>query len=80
MASRTWPKPSANAPVERRLRSRPPRRTAIITSNRRWKERRPLFVGDLMASAAMDRLTHDSHAVVIEGRVDRNPPGATRAG
>ena len=39
----------------------------------------PLFLDELMASAAMDRLLHHSHVVVIEGHSFRNPPGAKKA-
>ena len=35
----------------------------------------PLFLDDLMASAAMDRLLHHSHVITLEGTSFRNPPG-----
>jgi len=47
----------------------------IITSNRELDEWYPLFIDDLIASAAMDRLLHHSHVVVMEGHSFRNPPG-----
>ena len=47
----------------------------IATSNRDLEEWYPLFLDDLMASAAMDRLLHHSHVVVMEGHSYRNPPG-----
>ncbi len=46
----------------------------VITSNRALDEWYPLFMDDLMASAAMDRLLHHSHTVVMEGHSFRNPP------
>ena len=54
-------------------------RSTHVTSNRALEEWYPLFPDDLMASAAMDRLLHHSHAVVIEGHSYRNPPGVKRA-
>lgn len=41
--------------------------------------RYPLFLDDPMASAAMDRLMHHAHVVVIEGHSYRNPPGRKAA-
>ena len=46
----------------------------IITSNRALEEWYPLFLDDLMASAAMDRLLHHSHVVIMDGDSYRNPP------
>ena len=40
--------------------------------------RYPLFLDDLMASAAMDRLLHHAHVVVIECHSYRNPPGGRK--
>ena len=51
----------------------------IVTSNRALEEWYPLFRDDLMASAAMDRLLHHSHVVVMEGHSYRNPPGQKKA-
>ena len=39
----------------------------IITSNRAFEEWGEIFSNDLLASAALDRLTHHSHAIVIRG-------------
>ncbi len=51
----------------------------IATSNRALEEWYPLFLDDLMASAAMDRLLHHSHVVVMEGDSYRNPPPKKKA-
>jgi DNA replication protein DnaC len=50
------------------IRRRYERGSMVITSNRAVEEWHPLFLDDLMASAAMDRLLHHSHVVVMEGR------------
>jgi len=39
----------------------------IITSNRAFEEWGEVFANDLLASAALDRLTHHSHTLVIRG-------------
>lgn len=39
----------------------------IITSNRAFEEWGEIFANDLLASAALDRLTHHSHTLVIRG-------------
>lgn len=39
----------------------------IITSNRAFEEWPEVFGNDLLASAALDRLTHHSHTLVIRG-------------
>ena len=62
------------------IRQRYERGAMIVTSNRALEEWYPLFLDDLMASAAMDRLLHHSHVVVIEGHSYRNPPGGRKAG
>ena len=51
----------------------------IVTSNRALEEWYPLFLDDLMASAAMDRLLHHAHVVIMDGHSYRNPPGQKRA-
>jgi DNA replication protein DnaC len=51
----------------------------IVTSNRAIEEWYPLFRDDLMASAAMDRLLHHAHVVVMDGNSFRNPPKAKEA-
>jgi DNA replication protein DnaC len=39
----------------------------IVTSNRAFEEWADVFANDLLASAALDRLTHHSHTLVIQG-------------
>jgi DNA replication protein DnaC len=39
----------------------------VVTSNRALEEWGEVFQDDLLASAALDRLTHHSHTVVIQG-------------
>jgi DNA replication protein DnaC len=39
----------------------------IITSNRAFEEWGEIFNNDLLASAALDRLTHHSHTLIIRG-------------
>jgi DNA replication protein DnaC len=43
------------------------RASLIVTSNRAFAEWPALFGNDLLASAALDRLTHHSHSLVIRG-------------
>jgi hypothetical protein len=52
--------------------------TTIITSNRAIEEWPPMFGNPLLASAAMDRLLHHAHVLVIEGDSYRNPPPTRR--
>ena len=52
----------------------------MLTSNRALEEWYPLFLDDLMASAAMDRLLHHAHTVVMQGNSFRNPPQARSTG
>jgi hypothetical protein len=47
----------------------------IVEMEEEWY---PLFLDDLMASAAMGRLLHHAHVMVLEGHSYRNPPGASR--
>jgi len=61
------------------IRARYEHGSMIVTSNRALEEWYPLFLDDLMASAAMDRLLHHAHVVVMEGHSYRNPPKARRA-
>jgi len=56
------------------IRRRYERGSMIVTSNRALEEWAPLFGDALLASAAMDRLLHHSHVLVIEGKSYRNPP------
>jgi len=62
------------------IRRRYQRSSTIVTSNRALEEWHPLFHDALLASAAMDRLLHGAHVVVIEGDSYRNPPPARRPG
>jgi DNA replication protein DnaC len=57
------------------IRQRYERGSMILTSNRDLDEWPPLFVDELLASAAMDRLLHHAHTVIIEGKSFRNPNG-----
>ena len=61
------------------IRQRYERGAMIVTSNRALQEWYPLFLDDLIASAAMDRLLHHAHVVVMEGHSFRNPPGERKA-
>jgi len=61
------------------IRHRYERGATIITSNRAVEEWFPLFGDPLLASAAMDRLMHHAHVVVMEGDSYRNPPPAKKA-
>lgn len=60
------------------IRQRYERFSTIITSNRDVREWLPLFGDPLLANAAMDRLLHHAHIIVIEGDSYRNPPLAKR--
>jgi DNA replication protein DnaC len=60
------------------IRQRYQRASTIMTSNRALEEWHPLFHDPLLASAAMDRLLHGAHVIVIEGDSFRNPPPARR--
>jgi DNA replication protein DnaC len=61
------------------IRQRYERGSMIVTSNRALEEWYPLFLDDLIASAAMDRLLHHAHVVVMEGHSYRTPPAARQA-
>jgi DNA replication protein DnaC len=43
------------------------RRSLIVTSNRSLSEWAEVFNNDLLASAALDRLTHHTHTLIIQG-------------
>lgn len=43
------------------------RASLIITSNRAFEEWGEIFSSDLLASAALDRLTHHAHTLIIRG-------------
>lgn len=60
------------------IRQRYQRASTIVTSNRAIEEWEPLFGNALLASAAMDRLLHGAHVLVIEGDSYRNPPQTRR--
>jgi len=61
------------------IRARYERGAMVLTSDRAVEEWYPLFRDALMASAAMDRLLHRAHVVVMEGDSYRNPPAGRRA-
>ncbi len=44
------------------------RGSMIITSNRAFEEWAEVFNNDLLASAALDRLTHHTHTLIIRGQ------------
>jgi len=56
------------------IRARYERASTIITSNRDVTELGALFGDPLLAAAAMDRLLHGAHVIVMEGASFRNPP------
>jgi len=60
------------------IRARYEHGSMVVTSNRAIEEWYPLFRDDLMASAAMDRLLHHAHVLVMEGNSYRNPPADGR--
>jgi DNA replication protein DnaC len=43
------------------------RHSIIITSNRAFEEWGEIFANDLLSSAALDRLTHHAHTLIIRG-------------
>jgi DNA replication protein DnaC len=61
------------------------RGSMIITSNRAFEEWAEVFNNDLLASAALDRLTHHTHTLIIRGESYRQrrrreeAPGSTPA-
>jgi DNA replication protein DnaC len=62
------------------IRHRYQRGSIVITSNRDAEELPSIFGEPLLASAAMDRLLHDAHVVVMDGDTYRNPrPGRRRS-
>jgi DNA replication protein DnaC len=50
------------------IRDRYERGSLIITSNRAFEEWSEVFGNDLLASAALDRLTHHCHTLIIRGQ------------
>jgi DNA replication protein DnaC len=55
------------------------RASTIITSNRDIPEWHPLFGDNLLASAAMDRLLHHSHVLVLDGKSYRTSQDRERS-
>lgn len=62
------------------IRGRYEKGSLIVTSNRAMEEWYPLFGDALLASAAMDRLLHHAHVVVMQGDSFRNPPTRNTSG
>ena len=60
------------------IRLRYERSSTIVTSNRALDEFPAIFGDPLLSSAALDRLLHDAHVIVIEGDSYRNPPTQKR--
>lgn len=60
------------------IRQRYERASTILTSNRAVDELPQLFGDALLASAAMDRLLHGAHVLVLDGDSYRNPPPERR--
>ncbi len=56
------------------IRQRYEHASTILTSNRAVDELPPLFGDPLLASAAMDRLLHGAHVLILDGDSFRNPP------
>jgi DNA replication protein DnaC len=56
------------------IRQRYQHGATILTSNRAIDELPALFGDPLLASAAMDRLLHGAHVVILDGDSYRNPP------
>ena len=61
------------------IRQRYERGSIIVSSNRAIDEWGALFKDNLLASAAVDRLLHHAHVVVMEGDTYRNPPVSRRS-
>jgi len=61
------------------IRLRYERGATLVTSNRSAAELGELFGDPLLASAAMDRLLHDAHIVILDGDSYRNPPADRRS-
>jgi DNA replication protein DnaC len=62
------------------IRHRYQRGATMLTSNRAVEELAALFGDPLLASAAMDRLLHEAHVLVLDGDSYRNPPAERRRG
>lgn len=61
------------------IRVRYERGSTVITSNRSDSELGDLFGDPLLTSAAMDRLLHDAHVVILDGESFRNPRSPRRS-
>jgi len=59
--------PQATQDLYEIITERYERGSLIITSNRAFEEWGEIFANDLLASAALDRLTHHAHTLVIRG-------------
>jgi DNA replication protein DnaC len=59
--------PQATQDLYEIIRDRYERGSLIITSNRAFEEWTEVFGNDLLASAALDRLTHHCHTLIIRG-------------
>jgi DNA replication protein DnaC len=70
--------PEESADLYEVIRMRYQRGAIALTSNRAVEEFGGLFGDSLLASAAMDRLLHDAHVLVLEGDSYRNPPPGRR--
>jgi len=56
------------------IRQRYEHAATVLTSNRAVDELPALFGDALLASAAMDRLLHNAHVLILDGDSYRNPP------
>ncbi len=56
------------------VRHRYERSSTIFTSNRSVEEWGTIFCDDLLASAAVDRILHNPHVLIMDGDTYRNPP------
>ena len=60
------------------IRQRYEHGATVLTSNRAVHEMPQLFGDALLASAAMDRLLHGAHVLILDGDSYRNPPSERR--
>lgn len=60
------------------IRQRYERGSTIFTSNRALEEWLPLFGDPLLASAALDRILHHAHVIIIEGKSYRTSSATKR--
>lgn len=70
--------PDETSDIYELIRLRYQRAPIIVTSNRASDELAAALGDPLLASAAIDRLLHDAHVIVIEGDSYRNPPSNKR--